>query len=356
MKKIGLLTPALVALSLLLADCSGSKTTALDGAGATFPLPFYSEAFKLYQSNSGIQVNYGAVGSGGGIRSLKDEVVDFAASDAFLTDQEISEMPRDVIHVPTCMGAVVLAYNCPEIDTLRLTGALIADIYLGKITRWDDPAIAAANPSATLPAKAITPVYRSDGSGTTNVFSDYLCKVSSQWAAEIGSGKSLKWVTGMAAKGNPGVAGVIAETDGSIGYVGSEYSFSLNIPTAQLQNQAGRFVAPTIESISAAAAGQVAPDTRQMITNAAGDEAYPISCLTWLIAYQDLKYASQTEQDAVETARLLEWMISPEAQKIAPVIHFAPLSDDMIKAAKDQLSKLTYDGKPIKEIEARLQK
>ena len=349
MNKSTLKALVLISIALMTASCAGKggRVTQLDAAGATFPLPYYTEAFKAYEELSGIHVNYGAVGSGGGIRSLKDEVVDFAASDAFLSDEELAEMPREVIHIPTCMGAVVIAYNCPEIAGLKLTGEIIANIYLGKITRWNDPAIVAINPDEKLPDKEISPVYRSDGSGTTNVFSDYLTKVSPDWAAQIGTGKSLKWPTGMAAKGNPGVAGVISQTDGAIGYVGSEYSFSLKIPTAKVQNQAGNFVLPSLESISAAAAGEVAPDTRQMITNSAHPEAYPISCLTWLISYKDLSYSNHSEAEAAETARLLNWMLSDEAQAITSQIHFAPLSPEMIAAAKAQLAQLTYGGNPI---------
>ena len=349
MNKSTLKALVLIAIALMTASCAGKggQVTELDAAGATFPLPYYTEAFKAYEEQSGIHINYGAVGSGGGIRSLKDEVVHFAATDAFLSDEEMAEMPRPVVHIPTCMGAVVIAYNCPEISQLNLTGEIIANIYLGKITRWNDPAIAAINPDQKLPDKEISPVYRSDGSGTTNVFSDYLTKVSTDWATQVGKGKSLKWPTGMAAKGNPGVAGVIAQTDGALGYVGSEYSFSLDIPTAMVQNQAGNFVLPSLESISAAAAGEVAPDTRQMITNSSHPDAYPISCLTWLIAYQEMQYDNHSEAEAVETARLLNWMLSDEAQAITSQIHFAPLSAEMIAAAKAQLAKLTYGGKPI---------
>lgn len=225
-------------------------------AGATFPLPFYNLAFKTYQEKTGNAVTYGGIGSGGGIRSLKDKIVDFGGSDAYLSDAEMQEMPYATVHIPTCMGAVVMAYNLPEVKELKLSGEVVADIYLGKITKWNDAKIQELNPSVTLPNKELTPVYRSDGSGTTFVFSDYLTKVSNDWKENVGTGKSLKWPAGLAAKGNPGVAGTISQTPGAIGYVGSEYAFSLNIPMAQMKNSSGNFITPNTESISAAAKGR----------------------------------------------------------------------------------------------------
>ena len=187
-------------------DVNGpAKKVSISGAGATFPLPFYNLAFKTYQDKTGNSITYGGIGSGGGIRSLKDKIVDFGGSDAYLSDKEMSEMPATVVHIPTCMGAVVLAYNLPGVDNLKLTGDIVADIYLGKITKWNDAKIQELNPSVTLPNKELTPVYRSDGSGTTFVFSDYLTKVSNDWKENVGTGKSLKWPAGLAAKGNPGV-------------------------------------------------------------------------------------------------------------------------------------------------------
>lgn len=199
-------------------------------------------------------------------------------------------MPSATVHVPTCMGAVVMAYNLPGVKDLKLTGEIIADIYLGKITRWNDNRIQTVNPGLNLPDRVLNPVYRSDGSGTTFVFSDYLTKISGEWADRVGTGKSLKWPAGLAAKGNPGVAGIISQTPGTIGYVGSEYAFALNIPIAQLKNKAGRFISPNAESISATASGEMPADTRTMITNAPASDAYPISCFTWIILYKEQAY------------------------------------------------------------------
>lgn len=329
-------------------DVNGSaKKVSISGAGATFPLPFYNLAFKTYQNKTGNSITYGGIGSGGGIRSLKDKIVDFGGSDAYLSDKEMSEMPAPVVHIPTCMGAVVLAYNLPGIDNLKLTGDIVADIYLGKITKWNDSRIAAINSGVNLPDKTINPVYRSDGSGTTFVFSDYMTKVSQEWAEKIGTGKSLKWPVGMAAKGNPGVAGVISQTEGSIGYVGSEYAFAMKIQFAQMKNAAGNFITPNTESISAAAKGDMPADTRTMITNSAAPDAYPISCFTWIILYKEQAYADRNQTQAEETLKLLNWMLSSEAQSLTTKVNYSPLPGKAVKNAKELLKSVTYNGQAI---------
>lgn len=347
MKKI-----ILLGLTIALAACGGSKKAdsgdvSLSGAGATFPQPYYDVAFKAFQDSTKINVTYGGVGSGGGIRSLKDQIVDFGASDAFLSDKEMASMPAPVIHIPTCMGAVVMAYNLKDVKDLKLTGEIVADIYLGKIKKWNDPRIAAINAGITLPNSDIHPVYRSDGSGTTYIFSDYLSKVSPDFSKTVGCDKSLKWPAGIAAKGNPGVAGTISQTDGSIGYVGSEYSFAQNIPVAQLQNQAGNFIVPTTESISAAAAGNLPADTRTMITNSADPNAYPIACFTWIIIYKEQSYNKRSEAQANATVNLLNWMTDPTAQGLTTQVHYSPLPASALQNAKQILKTVTYNGQPI---------
>ena len=327
---------------------SPAKKVSISGAGATFPLPFYNLAFKTYQDKTGNSITYGGIGSGGGIRSLKDKIVDFGGSDAYLSDKEMSEMPATVVHIPTCMGAVVLAYNLPGVDNLKLTGDIIADIYLGKITKWNDSRIAAINLGVNLPDKAMSPVYRSDGSGTTFVFSDYMTKVSPEWAEKIGTGKSLKWPVGMAAKGNPGVAGVISQTEGSIGYVGSEYAFAMKIQFAQMRNAAGNFITPNTESISAAAKGDMPADTRTMITNSAAPDAYPISCFSWVMLYRDQSYSGRTREQAEQTLAVLRWLVGPEAQNLAAREHYAPLPTAVAARAVELLDSVTYGGKPLK--------
>lgn len=347
----------IVILVLALAACGNSKKNkagstnaediTLTGAGATFPLPYYNLAFKTYKDSTGVTVTYGGIGSGGGIRSLKDRIVDFAGSDAFLSDKEISEMPSQTIHIPTCLGAVVLAYNLPEVKDLKLTGEITADIYLGKITNWKDPRIKAINTHASLPDKPIHAVYRSDGSGTTYVFSDYLSKVNETWATQIGTGKALKWPAGIAAKGNPGVAGTISQTEGAIGYIGSEYAFALKIPVALLQNQAGNYITPSTESISAAASTELPADTRTMITNSPAADAYPISCFTWIILYKEQAYNNHTLQQAEANIKLLHWMLSDAAQQLTTKVHYSPLPLTAKENAKLLLQSVTFNGAPL---------
>lgn len=347
MKKVYLILSIAV---LALASCNSSKKEAsekLSGAGATFPAPFYNIVFKEYTKSTGNNVTYGGIGSGGGIRSLKDKTVDFGASDVFLSDKEIAEMGADVIHIPTALGAVVLSYNLPEIKGLKLTHEIISDIYLGKITNWNDERIKAVNPELTLPDKQITPVYRSDGSGTTYVFSDYMSKVNSEWSEKLGTGKALNFTTGVAAKGNPGVAGVVKETYGSIGYIGSEYSLALNLPAALLQNNSGNFIEATEKSISASASGELPADTRLMITNSSAPDAYPISTFTWIIVYKEQAYGNRTEGTAKALVNLLDYMTSAEGQKIAVKTHYASLPAEARQKIETLLSSITYNGQPL---------
>lgn len=336
-----------IVFSLFLVSCeSGSKSESLVGAGATFPLPYYNFAFDVYAKSHNAEVNYGAQGSGAGIRSLADLLVDFAGSDAYLTEEEMKVLP-EVIHVPTCLGAAVMGYNLPGVDSLKLTPEILKDIYLGKVTRWNDASIISVNPGVSLPDLAVYPVYRSDGSGTTYVFTHYLEQVSDEWASRVGSGKSVKWPVGMAAKGNPGVAGIIKQTEGSIGYIGSEYAFSAKIPMVRIQNKSGNFVLPDARSISASAQGDIPDDTRVMITNSAVPEAYPISCLTWILAYKEQSYNGRTIEDARSLKKFLQWMVSDTAQQMTLKVHYAPLSEDLAAKAKAQIESMTFDGQEI---------
>ena len=329
-----------LAIIFIFIGCNSNKVE-LSGAGATFPLPYYNLVFKNYLETTGCNVSYGGIGSGGGIRSLKDGVVDFAGSDAFLSGQEMNEMPP-VVHVPTCMGAVVLGYNLPGIKELKLTSNTLAAIFMGKITQWNDTLIQALNPKMDLPNMPITVIYRSDGSGTTFVFSDYLSKVSPEWAEHVGIGKSLSFPVGIAAKGNPGVSGNITQIEGAIGYMGSEYAFVQKISIAHIQNASGEFVYPTGNSISEAATGDIPDDTRMMITNSTADEAYPISCLTWIIVYQNQNYAKRTEKQSQATIALLRFMLSDEIQQLAGKVHYAPLSPALKNKAEEIISSIQY--------------
>ena len=340
------------AWALLFISCSDGKTNGarepqeLSGAGATFPLPFYNVVFEEFAQVNGDAVAYGGIGSGGGVRNLRDKIVDFAGSDAFLSEKEMTEM-NPVIHIPTCMGAVVLAYNLEGVNELKLSGEVIADIFAGEIKMWNDARLAALNPGVTLPAEAIIPVFRSDGSGTTFVFTDYLTKVSPMWASKYGAGKSVNFPSGQAAKGNPGVAGVIKQTKNAIGYVGSEYAFAQKIAYAQIQNQRGEFVEPSSESISAAASGEIPADTRCSITNADATGAYPISTFTWMIIYKEQNYSDRSKEQAVATLDLLKYILSDEAQNITSEVHYAPLPAKAKEISLANLKTVTYDGVTI---------
>ena len=318
----------------------------LSGAGATFPLPFYNVVFEEFSQVNGDAVAYGGIGSGGGVRNLRDKIVDFAGSDAYLSEKEMADM-NPVIHIPTCMGAVVLAYNLDGVNELKLSGEVIADIFAGEIKMWNDARLTALNPGINLPAEAIIPVFRSDGSGTTFVFTDYLTKVSPMWANKYGAGKSVNFPSGQAAKGNPGVAGVIKQTKNSIGYVGSEYAFAQKIAYAQIQNQRGEFVEPSSESISAAASGEIPADTRCSITNADAAGAYPISTFTWMIIYKEQNYSDRSKNQAIATLDLLKYILSDEAQHITSEVHYAPLPAKAKELSLSNLKAVTFEGETI---------
>lgn len=351
MKKIFRSVVAL-GVALAMVSCGGNVTNnnresqELSGAGATFPLPFYNVVFENFAQVNGDAVAYGGIGSGGGVRNLRDKIVDFAGSDAFLTDKEMAEMDA-VVHIPTCMGAVVVAYNLDGVKELRLSGETIAQIFAGEIKMWNDERLVALNPDAELPAEPIMPVYRSDGSGTTFVFTDYLTKVSPMWKKEFGAGKSVNFPSGQAAKGNPGVAGVIKQTKNSIGYVGSEYAFAQQIPYACIENSRGEFVLPSSASISAAASGEIPTDTRCSITNSAAAGAYPISTFTWMIIYKEQNYSDRSKEQAVATLDLLKYILSDEAQHITSEVHYAPLPSKAKEFSMRNLETITYNGVSI---------
>ena len=351
MKKLVVLFFAMAVLTA----CSNSnqssegaeKKVTLTAAGATFPMPFYNMVFKNYTKSTGILLTYGGIGSGGGIRSLKDKIVDFGATDAFLSDEKIKSMPAEIVHIPTCLGAVVIAYNLPGVEENKLTNELLEGIFMGKITKWNDEKIKANNPDINLPDKNITVVHRSDGSGTTYIFSDFMSKVSDVWKTEVGKGKSLKWPCGIGAKGNPGVAGTIKQTPGTIGYIGSEYAFAQKIPVALLQNRAGNYIKPSVESISAAAKADIPDDTRVMLTNSADPEAYPISGFTWIILYKEQDYDGRSKTRAMETVKFLDWLISKDAQDVTKKVHYSPLPETTVEKAKQILRKINYGGEKL---------
>jgi phosphate transport system substrate-binding protein len=339
-----LLFTAVLAI-IALSSCNKGET--LSGAGATFPAPFYNVVFKDFSNASGIRVSYGGIGSGGGIRSLQDKTVDFGATDVFLSEKEQAEMGAEVLHIPTAIGGIVLSYNLPGVEGLRLTNELISDIYRGVITNWDEPKLQEINPGISLPDRKITPVFRSDGSGTTAVFTEYLTKVNSDWANNIGEGKSINFPAGIAAKGNPGVAGIIVGTEGAIGYIGSEFALALNMATAVLQNSSGNFVAANVESISLSANIDIPADTRVVITNSSDPNAYPISTFTWILVYREQAYNNRSEVRAQNLKGLLQHVISPAGQEIAAKTFYAPLPAVAVERTRALINSMTFEGKTV---------
>jgi phosphate transport system substrate-binding protein len=318
------------------------SATDLLGAGATFPYPFYSKIFKQYYAITGNKINYQAIGSGGGIRQLIAKTVDFGATDAFMTKKEMLNAKQKIIHIPTCLGAVAITYNLPGNPKIKLTGKIIADIFLGKIRKWNAPEILNINKGIKIPALNILPVHRSDGSGTTFIFTDYLSKVSELWKKSIGAGKVIKWKSGIGAKGNAGVSGSIKNIPGSIGYVEFIYAISNKMPVAMIKNNNGEFVVPNIESISKAAQIKIPDDTRLSITNSKAMGAYPISGFTWIIFFKNQANLNK----AIALKKLLLWIMN-DGQKYAKTLHYAPLPKNAKKTAIIQINKMLFNGKKI---------
>ena len=307
-----------------------SGSVDLTGAGATFPYPLYSKWFSDYAAQTGVKINYQSIGSGGGIRQLSEGTVDFGASDGPMNDTELAAAKGPVMHFPTVLGAVAVTYNLPQMTApLKLTGDVLADIFAGRITKWNAPRIASLNPGVSLPADDILVVHRSDGSGTTYVFTDYLTAVSPSWASGPGRGKEVPWPVGLGGKGNEGVSGQVKQTPGSIGYVELAYAKQNNLPSAAIRNAAGNFVAPSPEGMTAAAAAVAESlpgntDYRLSIVNAAGPSAYPISSFTWILVYQQ-------QSDSVKGTKLkdfLRWALT-EGEKQAAALDYAPLPASM---------------------------
>ncbi len=337
---------ACVIMCLLCFFTAHGQAAELLGAGATFPYPYYSKLFDTYKKETGVKINYQAIGSGGGIRQLIKKTVDFGGTDAFMKEKDLEKAHGTIYHIPTCLGAVVVTYNIPGNPMLRLSPDIIADMFLGKITTWDDKRIAQANPDVNLPDMNIVVVHRSDGSGTTFIFSDYLSKISSVWKEKVGAGKSLNWPVGLGAKGNPGVAGLIKQVPGSVGYVELIYALGNKMPYADVKNKSGNYVKPSIESVSLAANVDLPEDTRISITNTDAPQGYPLSGFTWLIFYKEQQYDSRTKQKAQTLLDMLWWVIH-DGQKLAEPLHYAPLPAEAVKKAETILKSSTYGGSPI---------
>ena len=312
----------------------------INGAGASFPYPIYAKWFSEYhKAHPNAQINYQSIGSGGGIRQLTAQTVFFGATDGPMTKEQLLAAPGNVLHLPTVLGAVVPVYNLEGVSAeLKFTGTVLADIFLGKVTKWNDPAIARLNAGVTLPGTDITVVHRSDGSGTTYIFADYLGKVSPEWRKRVGVSTALSWPVGLGGKGNEGVAGLVKQSPGSIGYVELIYALQNRIQYGSVQNMSGKFLRATIESVTAAAAaaaGAMPADFRVSITNAPGDAVYPISSFTWLLFYENPK-----DKAAAKTmVEFMKWALT-DGQKFAKDLGYAPLPDAVVKLEMEALKKI----------------
>jgi phosphate transport system substrate-binding protein len=316
------------------------------GAGASFPYPLYSKMFSDYNASTGVKINYQSIGSGGGIKQLMNKTVDFGASDAFLNDEDISKMPATVVHVPTCLGAAVVTYNISGDPTLKFTPDVIVDIFLGKITNWKDTRIKQLNPTVKLPDMPISIVHRSDGSGTTFIFTDYLSKVSEDWKNKVGHKTSVDWPAGLGAKGNEGVSGMIKQTPGAIGYVELIYALQNKMPVGVLKNKSGKFIEANIKSVTSAANQAIPADARVSITNTDAPDGYPISSFTWILLYKEQNYDNRPEDKAKEVVKLVWWM-THEGQQFAAPLMYAPLPKEALKVVEANLKSIVFSGKSL---------
>ena len=328
---------------------SGSGSVSLQGAGATFPNPLYQKWLSEYGHRyPNVRIDYQSIGSGGGIKQLKDQTVDFGASDAPMKDEDLKSAPGEIVHIPTVLGAVVITYNLTGINQpLRFSQEVLADIFLGKIKKWNDPKIVADNSGVPLPGNDITVVHRSDGSGTSAVFTDYLSKVSPEWKEKVGSGTSPSWPTGIGGKGNEGVTGQVKNTPNTIGYVELAYAVQNKLPVAQIKNSSGNYITPSIDAVTAAASGSAAntpEDLRVSITNATGPQAYPISSYTYILVYKNQKDAGKGKA----LVDFLWWGIH-EGESFAKELQYAPLPDDIVKRAEVKINSITANGAALRQ-------
>jgi phosphate transport system substrate-binding protein len=338
---------AILGLLLGISTASLFAQLKLNGAGATFPNVIYSKWFDVYHSKSGVEFNYQSIGSGAGIKQVIEGTVDFGATDGPMNDQQLAEAKTkqgtDVVHIPTVLGAVVLTYNIPSAGAgLKLSGDVVAGIFLGEITNWNDSKIAALNPDRQLPDLAIIVAHRSDGSGTSFIFTDYLSKVSDAWTKKVGKGTSVNWPVGLGGKGNEGVTGVVKQSEGSIGYVELAYAVKNSLPYASVKNSAGNFITPTFESVTAAASGAakaMPDDFRVSITNAEGKDSYPISSFTWLLVYKSMKDPAK----AKALVDFLHWALK-DGEGYAKDLYYAPLPKEVIKLCEKKINTIDIHG------------
>jgi phosphate transport system substrate-binding protein len=347
MKKIYGVLAGVLAMLAVVSFASAADPLMINGAGATFPYPLYSKWFYEYSNaHPGVKFNYQSIGSGGGIKQITAGTVDFGATDAPMTEEEMGKLPGAILHIPTAMGAVVVVYNLDKVEAgLKLTPDILAGIFLGKITRWNDPKIAELNKAVTLPNADIVVAHRSDGSGTTDIFTNYLTTVNTEWRAKVGHGKAVNWPVGLGGKGNEGVAGVVKQTPGAMGYVELAYAKQNNMTVASLRNREGHFVLPTLEATSAAAAGvakSMPADFRVSLVDAPGKDSWPISGLTWLLVYKDQKDPAKGKA----LVQFLKWAIH-DGQKMEAALDYAAIPKTVAEMVDKTLRQITSGGKPL---------
>jgi phosphate transport system substrate-binding protein len=320
-------------------SASASAQMMINGAGATFPYPVYSKWFDEYaKADPSVRFNYQSIGSGGGQKQILAQTVDFGASDGPMSDDNLAKAPGKIFHIPTVAGAVVISYNLPGSPKLKLDGDTIAGMYLGQIKKWNDPKLTALNPGTKLPDQDIVVVHRSDGSGTSFIFTDYLSKISPEWKTKVGGNTSVNWPTGLGGKGNEGVSGQIKQTPGAIGYVELIYAIQNKMPDAQVKNAAGQFVEPTIESVTAAlATAEIPDDFRFSMTNAPGKDAYPICGATWLLVYQQQKDPAKGKK----LVEFLKWSMD-KGEEMAKNLNYAPLPESVQQRVVKRIDEIKY--------------
>ena len=328
----------LIVAALLTAGAAHAQML-INGAGATFPYPIYSKWFNEYAKvDPSVRFNYQSIGSGGGQKQILAETVDFGASDGPMSDENLAKAPRTLWHIPTVAGADVISYNLPGDPKLKLDGPTLADIFLGKITKWSDSAIVAQNPDVKLPDQDIVVVHRSDGSGTTYIFTDYLSNVSTEWKGKVGKGTAVSWPAGLGGKGNEGVSGQIKQVPGAIGYVELAYAKQNNLAYADMKNAAGNYITPSIETVTAAlATASIPEDFRFSMVNAPGEKAYPISGTTWILVYQQQKDAAKGQK----LVEFLRWAFV-DGQKMAASLDYAPLPQSVQERVLKRIAQITY--------------
>jgi len=341
-KILGLIVTVFTAISFIGGVAWAERLLLINGAGATFPYPLYSKWFYEYTKvDTSVNFNYQSIGSGGGIKQITAQTVDFGATDGALTEEQLKQAPGELLHIPMTAGAVVVTYNLPQISQpLRFSPEVVVDIFLGKIDKWNDPRIASDNSGVNLPSENIVVAHRSDGSGTTNIFTDYLSSVSKGWQSLVGKGTSVNWPVGLGGKGNEGVAGLVKQTPGAVGYVELAYAEKNNLSYADIKNKSGNFITPSIESTTAAISGKLnsmPADFRVSLVNPDGRDAYPIAGVTWILVYKN-----QTDKVKGEKiVKFLHWAIT-EGQKYSADLLYAPLPKSMVNKIEEKINQINY--------------